>query len=130
LVLFGNLDCSSNVYIFNNLEVPLSFTGWKSYSAYAGVKDAIVQWWYGHNAVAFILTTPILGLMYYFLQKQPKDLFSYKLSIIHFWSLIFVYIWAGPPSSIYSNTSLGTSCRNWFLNYADCSIMGRNAEWY
>lgn len=85
------------LHIFNNLEVPLSFTGWKSYSAYAGVKDALVQWWYGHNAVAFVLTTPILGLMYYFLPKAAdRPVFSYKLSIIHFWSLIFVYIWAGP----------------------------------
>ncbi|KQT22050.1 cytochrome C oxidase Cbb3 [Chryseobacterium sp. Leaf404] len=85
------------LHIFNNLEVPLSFSGWKSYSAYAGVKDAIVQWWYGHNAVAFILTTPVLGLMYYFLPKAAdRPVFSYKLSIIHFWSLIFVYIWAGP----------------------------------
>ena len=83
--------------IFNNLEVPLSFTGWKSYSAYAGVKDALVQWWYGHNAVAFFLTTPILGLMYYFVPKAAdRPVFSYKLSIIHFWSLIFIYIWAGP----------------------------------
>ena len=85
------------LHIINNLEVPLSFTGWKSYSAYAGVKDALVQWWYGHNAVAFVLTTPILGLMYYFLPKAAdRPVFSYKLSIIHFWSLIFVYIWAGP----------------------------------
>lgn len=85
------------LHIFNNLEVPLSFTGWKSYSAYAGVKDALVQWWYGHNAVAFFLTTPILGLMYYFVPKAAnRPVFSYKLSIIHFWSLIFVYIWAGP----------------------------------
>lgn len=85
------------LHIFNNLEVPLAFTGWKSYSAYAGVKDALVQWWYGHNAVAFVLTTPILGLMYYFLPKAAdRPVFSYKLSIIHFWSLIFVYIWAGP----------------------------------
>ena len=85
------------LHIFNNLEVPLSFSGWKSYSAYAGVKDAIVQWWYGHNAVAFVLTTPVLGLMYYFLPKAAdRPVFSYKLSIIHFWSLIFVYIWAGP----------------------------------
>lgn len=83
------------LHIFNNLEVPLTFT--KSYSAYAGVKDALVQWWYGHNAVAFFLTTPILGLMYYFLPKAAdRPVFSYKLSIIHFWSLIFVYIWAGP----------------------------------
>lgn len=85
------------LHIFNNLEVPLSFGGWKSYSVYAGVKDAIVQWWYGHNAVAFVLTTPVLGLMYYFLPKAAdRPVFSYKLSIIHFWSLIFVYIWAGP----------------------------------
>jgi len=85
------------LHIFNNLEVPLSFTGWKSYSAYAGVKDALVQWWYGHNAVAFVLTTPVLGLMYYYLPKAAdRPVFSYKLSIIHFWSLIFVYIWAGP----------------------------------
>ncbi len=83
------------LHIFNNLEVPLNF--WKSYSAYSGVKDALVQWWYGHNAVAFVLTTPVLGLMYYFLPKAAnRPVFSYKLSIIHFWSLIFVYIWAGP----------------------------------
>ena len=85
------------LHIFNNLEVPLSFSIWKSYSIYAGVKDALVQWWYGHNAVAFFLTTPVLGLMYYFLPKAAdRPVFSYKLSIIHFWSLIFVYIWAGP----------------------------------
>ncbi len=83
------------LHIFNNLEVPL--TMWKSYSIYSGVKDALVQWWYGHNAVAFFLTTPVLGLMYYFLPKAAdRPVFSYKLSIIHFWSLIFVYIWAGP----------------------------------
>lgn len=92
------------LHIFNNLEVPLSFTGWKSYSAYAGVKDALVQWWYGHNAVAFVLTTPILGLMYYFLPKAAnRPVFSYKLSIIHFWSLIFVYIWAGPHHLQYTS---------------------------
>ncbi|EKB58687.1 cytochrome-c oxidase, cbb3-type subunit I [Bergeyella zoohelcum] len=83
------------LHIFNNLAVPLNM--WKSYSAYSGVKDALVQWWYGHNAVAFFLTTPVLGLMYYFLPKAAdRPVFSYKLSIIHFWSLIFVYIWAGP----------------------------------
>ncbi|MBW7676363.1 cytochrome-c oxidase, cbb3-type subunit I [Chryseobacterium chendengshani] len=92
------------LHIFNNLEVPLSFTTWKSYSAYAGVKDAVVQWWYGHNAVAFILTTPVLGLMYYFLPKAAdRPVFSYKLSIIHFWSLIFVYIWAGPHHLQYTS---------------------------
>ncbi|MBP7172570.1 MAG: cytochrome-c oxidase, cbb3-type subunit I [Cloacibacterium sp.] len=91
------------LHVFNNLEVPLSFTGWKSYSAYAGVKDALVQWWYGHNAVAFFLTTPVLGLMYYFMPKaSDRPVFSYKLSIIHFWSLIFIYIWAGPHHLIYT----------------------------
>ena len=83
------------LHVVNNLEVPLDF--WKSYSVYSGVKDAIVQWWYGHNAVAFVLTTPILGMMYYFMPKAAdRPVFSYKLSIIHFWSLIFVYLWAGP----------------------------------
>ena len=92
------------LHIFNNLEVPLTFTGWKSYSAYSGVKDALVQWWYGHNAVAFFLTTPVLGLMYYFLPKAAnRPVFSYKLSIIHFWSLIFVYIWAGPHHLQYTS---------------------------
>ncbi|WP_297985953.1 cytochrome-c oxidase, cbb3-type subunit I [uncultured Chryseobacterium sp.] len=92
------------LHVFNNLEVPLSFTGMKSYSAYAGVKDALVQWWYGHNAVAFFLTTPVLGLMYYYLPKAAdRPVFSYKLSIIHFWSLIFVYIWAGPHHLQYTS---------------------------
>ncbi|WP_018674675.1 cytochrome-c oxidase, cbb3-type subunit I [Riemerella columbina] len=92
------------LHVFNNLEVPLTFTGWKSYSAYAGVKDALVQWWYGHNAVAFFLTTPVLGLMYYYLPKAAdRPVFSYKLSIIHFWSLIFVYIWAGPHHLQYTS---------------------------
>jgi len=103
------------LHVFNNLEVPLSFTGWKSYSAYAGVKDALAQWWYGHNAVAFFLTTPVLGLMYYFMPKAAdRPVFSYKLSIIHFWSLIFVYIWAGPHHLLYTALpgwaqALGTS---------------------
>jgi cytochrome c oxidase cbb3-type subunit I/II len=83
------------LHIFNNLVVP---AGWfKSYSLYAGVQDAFMQWWYGHNAVAFFLTTPFLGLMYYFLPKAAnRPVFSYKLSILHFWSLVFLYIWAGP----------------------------------
>jgi cytochrome c oxidase cbb3-type subunit I/II len=83
------------LHVFNNLVVPI---GWfKSYSVYAGVQDALMQWWYGHNAVAFFLTTPFLGLMYYFLPKAAeRPVFSYKLSIIHFWSLVFIYIWAGP----------------------------------
>ena len=83
------------LHVFNNLVVP---AGWfKGYSIYAGVQDAFMQWWYGHNAVAFFLTTPFLGLMYYFLPKAAeRPVFSYKLSIIHFWSLVFIYIWAGP----------------------------------
>ena len=83
------------LHIFNNLSVP---AGWlKSYSVYAGVQDAFMQWWYGHNAVAFFLTTPFLGLMYYFMPKAAdRPVFSYKLSILHFWSLVFLYIWAGP----------------------------------
>ena len=81
------------LHIVNSLEIPVSLT--KSYSAYAGVQDALVQWWYGHNAVAFFLTTPFLGLMYYYLPKAAnRPVYSYRLSIIHFWSLIFLYIWA------------------------------------
>ena len=89
------------LYIFNNLELPA--TMFKSYSAYAGVEDAVVQWWYGHNAVAFFLTTPILGLMYYFVPKAAqRPIYSYRLSVIHFWTLIFLYIWAGPHHLLYS----------------------------
>ena len=91
------------LYIFNNLSLPATLT--KSYSVYAGVEDAVVQWWYGHNAVAFFLTTPILGLMYYFVPKAAKrPIYSYRLSIIHFWTLIFIYIWAGPHHLLYSAT--------------------------
>ncbi len=83
------------LHIFNNLAVPAG--AMKSYSIYAGVQDAFMQWWYGHNAVAFFLTTPFLGLMYYFMPKAAdRPVFSYKLSILHFWSLVFLYIWAGP----------------------------------
>ena len=89
------------LHIVNGLEVPVSF--WKGYSIYAGVQDALVQWWYGHNAVAFFLTTPYLGLMYYFLPKAAnRPVFSYRLSIIHFWALIFIYIWAGPHHLLYT----------------------------
>lgn len=89
------------LHIFNNIEIPVS--AFKSYSVYAGVQDALVQWWYGHNAVAFFLTTPILGLMYYFVPKAAnRPVYSYRLSIIHFWSLIFIYIWAGPHHLLYS----------------------------
>jgi cbb3-type cytochrome c oxidase subunit I len=83
------------LHVGNSLAVPASL--FKSYPIYAGVQDAFVQWWYGHNAVAFFLTTPFLGLMYYFLPKAAnRPVFSYRLSIVHFWSLVFIYIWAGP----------------------------------
>ena len=89
------------LHIFNSFELPVSFL--KSYSWYAGVQDALVQWWYGHNAVAFFLTTPYLGLMYYFVPKAAnRPVYSYRLSIIHFWALIFLYIWAGPHHLLYS----------------------------
>ncbi|MDN3492259.1 cytochrome-c oxidase, cbb3-type subunit I [Winogradskyella bathintestinalis] len=91
------------LHIFNSLSLPVSITGMKSYSVYAGVQDALVQWWYGHNAVAFFLTTPFLGLMYYFVPKAAnRPVYSYRLSIIHFWSLIFIYIWAGPHHLLYT----------------------------
>ncbi|WP_286760757.1 cytochrome-c oxidase, cbb3-type subunit I [Salegentibacter sp. UBA1130] len=89
------------LHIVNNIEIPVS--AFKSYSIYSGVQDALVQWWYGHNAVAFFLTTPFLGLMYYFVPKAAnRPVYSYRLSIIHFWSLIFIYIWAGPHHLLYS----------------------------
>jgi cytochrome c oxidase cbb3-type subunit I/II len=89
------------LHIVNSVALPISFM--KSYSWYAGVQDALVQWWYGHNAVAFFLTTPYLGLMYYFLPKAAnRPVYSYRLSIIHFWALIFIYIWAGPHHLLYT----------------------------
>ncbi len=89
------------LHIVNSMAIPVS--AFKSYSAYAGVQDALVQWWYGHNAVAFFLTTPFLGLMYYFVPKAAnRPIYSYRLSIVHFWSLIFIYIWAGPHHLLYS----------------------------
>ena len=89
------------LHIVNSIEMPVSLM--KSYPVYAGVQDALVQWWYGHNAVAFFLTTPFLGLMYYFVPKAAnRPVYSYRLSIIHFWSLIFLYIWAGPHHLLYS----------------------------
>ncbi|MBK6544491.1 MAG: cytochrome-c oxidase, cbb3-type subunit I [Saprospiraceae bacterium] len=100
------------LHIVNSIEIPVSL--FKSYSWYAGVQDALVQWWYGHNAVAFFLTTPYLGLMYYFLPKAAdRPIYSYRLSIVHFWSLIFLYIWAGPHHLLYTSLpdwaqSLGT----------------------
>lgn len=85
------------LHLVNNLSLPVSWTGSKSYSLFSGVQDALTQWWYGHNAVGFFLTAGFLGMMYYFVPKQAeRPIYSYRLSIIHFWSLIFLYIWAGP----------------------------------
>ncbi len=90
------------LHIVNSIELPVNLL--KSYPVYAGVQDALVQWWYGHNAVAFFLTTPYLGMMYYFLPKAAnRPIYSYRLSIIHFWSLIFIYIWAGPHHLLYTS---------------------------
>lgn len=90
------------LHIFNNLEMPVSM--WKSYSIYAGVQDAMVQWWYGHNAVGFFLTTSFLGMMYYFVPKQAnRPIYSYRLSIVHFWALAFTYMWAGPHHLLYTS---------------------------
>ena len=89
------------LHIVNSVELPVGF--FKSYMVFAGVQDALVQWWYGHNAVAFFLTTPYLGMMYYFLPKMAnRPIYSYKLSILHFWALIFIYIWAGPHHLLYT----------------------------
>src|SRR5262245_51793453 len=91
------------LYLVNNLAVPVTMT--KSYGVFSGAQDALTQWWYGHNAVAFFLTTPILGIMYYFLPKAAdRPVFSYRLSIVHFWALVFIYIWAGPHHLL--NTAL------------------------
>ncbi|MCB1422480.1 MAG: cbb3-type cytochrome c oxidase subunit I, partial [Nitratireductor sp.] len=85
------------LHLVNNMAIPVSFLGVKSYSAFAGVQDALTQWWYGHNAVGFFLTAGFLGMMYYFVPKQAgRPVYSYRLSIVHFWGLIFLYIWAGP----------------------------------
>lgn len=97
----GTFVAIAMLHIINSLAIPVSFT--KSYSMFAGVQDALVQWWYGHNAVAFFLTTPYLGLMYYFVPKAAnRPVYSYRLSIIHFWALIFLYIWAGPHHLLYT----------------------------
>lgn len=91
------------LYVVNNLALPTSLV--HSYPIFGGVKDALVQWWYGHNAVAFFLTTPILGIMYYYIPKAAnRPVYSYRLSVVHFWSLVFIYIWAGPHHLL--NTSL------------------------
>ncbi|WP_395767918.1 cytochrome-c oxidase, cbb3-type subunit I [Aquirufa sp.] len=90
------------LHVTNSIQLPIS--AFKSYYIYAGVQDALIQWWYGHNAVAFFLTTPFLGMMYYYLPKMAnRPVYSYRLSILHFWALIFIYIWAGPHHLLYSS---------------------------
>jgi cytochrome c oxidase cbb3-type subunit 1 len=92
------------LHIVNNLALPVSWSGAKSYSLFSGVQDALTQWWYGHNAVGFFLTAGFLGIMYYFIPKKAeRPVYSYRLSIIHFWSLIFLYIWAGPHHLFYTS---------------------------
>ena len=92
------------LHIGNGIALPVSFLGTKSYPALAGVQDAMLQWWYGHNAVGFFLTAGFLGIMYYFVPKRAgRPVYSYRLSIVHFWSLIFLYIWAGPHHLLYTS---------------------------
>ncbi len=111
------------LHIVNSIEVPVSLM--KSYPIWAGAQDALIQWWYGHNAVAFFLTTPFLGLMYYFIPKAiNRPVYSYRLSIIHFWSLVFIYIWAGPHHLLY------TSLPEWSQTLGMCfSIMLWAPSW-
>lgn len=98
----GSILTIAMLHVVNNIAIPVSWG--KSYQIYAGVQDALVQWWYGHNAVGFLLTTPILGMMYYFLPKAiNRPVYSYRLSIIHFWALFFLYIWAGPHHLLYTS---------------------------
>lgn len=111
------------LYIVNHLSIPTSWT--HSYPIFGGVQDALVQWWYGHNAVAFFLTTPILGIMYYYLPKAAnRPVYSYRLSVVHFWSLVFIYIWAGP------HHLLNTSLPHWLQGLGMCfSLMLWAPSW-
>ena len=100
------------------------------YPVYAGLTDALVQWWYGHNAVGFFLTTPFLGLMYYFLPKAAeRPVYSYRLSIVHFWALVFLYIWAGPHHLLYSRAArLGADAGDGLQPHAAGALLGRDAQ--
>ena len=115
------------LHVVNSLALPVSLL--KSYSMYAGVQDALVQWWYGHNAVAFFLTTPFLGIMYYFMPKAAdRPVYSYRLSIIHFWSLVFIYIWAGPHHLLY--TALPDWAQTLGMVFSSCcrAVLGRHGQ--
>ena len=116
------------LHIFNNLAIPVTLT--KSYSIYTGVVDGMMQWWYGHNAVGFFLTAGFLGMMYYFVPKQAgRPVYSYRLSVVHFWSLIAIYMWAGPPSSaLHIAARLGADTGHGVLNYSAGAIMGRHDQ--
>ena len=116
------------LHIVNGAAIPV---GWmKSYSVYAGVQDAMVQWWYGHNAVGFFLTAGFLGMMYYFIPKQAeRPIYSYRLSIVHFWALIFTYMWAGPaPPALHRAARLGAVGRHGVLAGAAGAELGRNDQ--
>ncbi len=116
------------LYIINHLSIPTSWM--HSYPIFGGVQDALVQWWYGHNAVAFFLTTPVLGIMYYFMPKAAgRPVYSYRLSIVHFWSLVFIYIWAGRITC--STPRCPTGCNRWancFQPHALGALVGRHAQ--
>jgi hypothetical protein len=116
------------LYIVNHLSIPTSLT--HSYPVFGGVQDGLVQWWYGHNAVAFFLTTPILGIMYYFLPKAAeRPVYSYRLSIVHFWSLVFIYIWAGPHHLLNTAAAeLAADARHDVLPHALGPLLGRHAQ--
>ena len=118
------------LHIVNNLAVPVSWTGAKSYSLFSGVQDALTQWWYGHNAVGFFLTAGFLGIMYYFVPKQAnRPVYSYRLSIVHFWSLIFLYIWAGPHHLHYTSLPDWTQTLGMvFSSDAVDAVLGRHDQ--
>ncbi len=114
------------LHVFNNLAIPVSIWGSKSVQVFSGVQDAMTQWWYGHNAVGFFLTAGFLGMMYYFVPKQAeRPVYSYKLSIIHFWALIFIYIWAGPHHLHYTVNSL-SHYTDWTIGHVHSGALGWN----
>lgn len=116
------------LHIINSIQIPVSIL--KSYTVWAGIQDAMVQWWYGHNAVAFFLTTPFLGLMYYYVPKAVnRPVYSYRLSIIHFWALVFLYIWAGPHHLLYTALPDWAQTLGMVFCYALGPKLGRYDQW-
>jgi cytochrome c oxidase cbb3-type subunit 1 len=117
------------LHLVNNLAVPVSAGSWQSYSLFSGVQDALTQWWYGHNAVGFFLTAGFLGMMYYFVPKRAgRPVYSYRLSIIHFWSLIFLYIWAGPHHLHYTALPIGPRPWHGVFRHAVDAVLGRHDQ--